>query len=478
MDALLERDPVTDPGIQPVPQEHRTLNAFDLAILWGDLGIGLLVLVTGALLVPGLGFVPALGTIVLGSILGVAMLSTAAAAGAQHGVPTMVLLRPVLGVRGSWIPSALNVVQLIGWTAVELWAMSYVANIVAERVFGFSLRPLWLVLAAVVCTALALWGPVGVTRVWMEKFGAWVIGGISVLVTIALLTSDGIGAAMSAPGAGGFPTFGPALDLVIAMPVSWFPLVADYTRFGARPRAAFFGTFWGYLVANIWLYSLGALLVLGAGAAPNPAGIALGVLAIAGGSVVGVVFLVGLLAGETDEAFANIYSGAVSMQNVFPKVPQSAFIVGIAAVGTVLAAVLTMELYESFLFLIGSVFVPLLGMLAADHFVVRRGRIDAGSLYDPRGRYGFSGGLRVVALVPWIAGFAVYHWINPSPLDWWLDVTGAIFGTPLSATWGWLNASIPAFLTAFVLGVVVFRDISSDSTDERGDLHEDRSQVR
>lgn len=477
MGAVVERDAGTGWGIRPVPQEHRTLTALDMAVLWGDLGIGLLVLVTGALLVPGLGFVPALGTIVLGSIVGVAMLSTAAAAGAQHGVPTMVLLRPVLGIRGSWIPSALNVTQLIGWTAVELWAMSYVADLVSERVFGFSSRTLWLILAAVVCTALALWGPVGVTRVWMEKFGAWVIGGISVLVTVALLTSDGIGAALTAPGAGGFPTFGPALDLVIAMPVSWFPLVADYTRFGARPRGAFFGTFWGYLVANIWLYSLGALLVLGAEAVPNPAGIALGVLTIAGGSVVGVLFLVGLLAGETDEAFANIYSGAVSLQNVFPRVSQRAFIVAIAAAGTVLAAVLTMELYESFLFLIGSVFVPLLGMLAADHFVVRRGRIDAASLYEPGGRYGFRGGMRGIALVPWIAGFVVYHWINPSPLDWWLDATGAIFGTPLSARWGWLNASIPAFLVGFGLGMIVFRDISSGSADKRGD-HEDRSQVR
>lgn len=461
MSALLERETVPDRGIQPVPPEDRRLSAVDMAVLWGDLGVGLLVLVTGGLLVPGLGFGTAVVTIVLGSIIGVAMLSLGAAAGAQHGIPTMVLLRPVLGIKGSWAASGLNLIQLVGWTAVELWAMSYVADLVSSRVFGFSSRGLWLALTAVVCTGLALWGPVGVTRVWMEKFGAWVIGGISVAVTIAVLTSDGVGAALSAPGAGGFPTFGSALDLVIAMPVSWFPLVADYTRFGSRAKGAFFGTFWGYLVANIWLYTLGAMLILSAGATPDPAGIALGILTIAGGSVVGILFLAGLLAGETDEAFANIYSGAVSLQNIFPKAPQRSLVVLVAAIGTGLAAVLTMELYESFLFLIGSVFVPLLGVFAADHFLVRRGRIDVQSLYRDQGRYRYTGGVRWAALVPWLAGFVTYHWINPSPLAWWLELNAAVFGDPLSVRFPWLSASIPSFAIAFLLGALLLRDISS-----------------
>lgn len=474
MSTVLERGSVQDHGIRPVPPADRRLSAVDMAVLWGDLGIGLLVLVTGGLLVPGLGFATALVTIVIGSIIGVALLSIAAAAGAQHGIPTMVLLRPVLGIRGSWVASGFNLIQLIGWTAVELWAMSYVADLVSSRVFGFSNRGMWLAAMAIVCTGFALWGPVGVTRVWMEKFGAWVIGGISLLVTIAVLTSAGIGAALAAPGRGGFPTFGSGLDLVIALPVSWFPLVADYTRFGSRARSAFFGTFWGYLVANIWLYALGALLILSGGATPDPAGIAVGILAIAGGSVVGILFLVGLLAGETDEAFADIYSGAVTLQNIFPKAPQKGLVLAVSAIGTGLAAALTMELYESFLFLIGSIFVPLLGVFAADHFFVRRGRIDSEQLYQEHGRYWFSGGVRVVALVPWVAGFVIYHWINPSPLDWWLELNAAIFGDPLVARFPWLNASVPAFLVSFLLGAVMLRDISSGPNELRGD-DEDRS---
>jgi NCS1 family nucleobase:cation symporter-1 len=456
MSGVMERlDAVSDWGIEPVPPERRTLSGFDLAVLWGDLGVGLLVLVTGALLVPGLGFPAAAAAIVLGSVAGTALLALAGAAGAEHGVTSMVLFRPVLGVRGSWVPSGLNALQLVGWTAVELWAMSFVADLVVRRVFGWSARPLWLAIAAVVCTGLALWGPLGVTRVWMKRFAAWMVTAICVAVTIAVLAGDGLGDALTRPGAGGFPTFGLALDLVIAMPVSWLPLVADYTRFGRTPRAALGGTFAGYLVANVWLYLLGALLVLGAGAEPSPAGIATGVLAIAGGSVAGALFLAGLLAGETDEAFADVYSAALSLRNIFPGLSRTVATLAIAGVSAALAAWLTMERYESFLFLLGSVFVPLFGILVADHFFNRRRRIAVADLYADGGRYWYRNGVRPAALVPWAAGFVVYHWIAPTGPAWWLDWTEGLVGTPLAARWPWLSASLPAFGVAFAAALLL-----------------------
>ena len=449
MEAIAERVGVLDGsevGIDPVPREKRTLSAWDVAVLWGDLGIGLLVLVTGALLVPGLGFTTALIAIVIGSVLGVGLLALVAGAGADEGVPSMVLLRPLLGTRGSWVPTALNVAQLIGWTAVELWAMSFVADLVSQEVFGFSARGFWLGAAALVCTALALWGPVAVTRVWMERFGLWVIGGISLAVTILVFTSGDLSLSrLTAAGSGGFPTFGPALDLVIAMPISWLPLVADYTRFATSPRSARAGTFWGYLIANVWLYALGCLLVLGAGATPDPGGIAAGILTLAGGSIAGILFLTGLLVGETDEAFANIYSGAVSLQNVFERVPQKAFVVVIASVGTALAAGFDMLAYESFLFLIGSVFVPLFGVFAASLLARGWGRALAPA----------------AAFAAWIVGFLLYHWVSPSPLDWWIEAVTALVGDPLSVRFTWLSASPVAFAAAAGLALAASRPVSS-----------------
>jgi NCS1 family nucleobase:cation symporter-1 len=452
---VLERvDSLSEWGIEPVPKEHRVLSGVDAAVLWGDLGIGLLVLVTGALLVPGLGFAQAATVIVIGSLIGVVLLALGAAAGAQHGIPTMVLFRPVLGVRGSWLPSALNALQLIGWTAVELWAISLVADIVAQRIFEVSARPLWLLIAAIVCTGLAVWGPVGVARVWMKRFGAWIIVSICLVVTVLALGSGGLGRALEQKGTGGFPTLGPGLDLVIAMPVSWLPLVADYTRFSARPRGAFSGTLVGYLTANVWLYLLGILLVLGWGSSPDPAGIAITILAIAGGPIAGGFFLVGLLVGETDEAFADIYSGAVSLQNIFPQASQRTLTVAIAATATGMAAWLTMDRYESFLFLLGSVFVPLFGILAADHFIVRRSQIDISSLYRSGGKYWFSNGVRLGALVTWVAGFLTYHWVLPTGPEWWVSIITTVTETPLSVRWPWLSASILSFGVAFLLALV------------------------
>jgi NCS1 family nucleobase:cation symporter-1 len=444
----LDGEPATE--IDPIPPSRRSLSGFDVAVLWGDLGIGLLVLVTGGLLVPGLGFGAALLAIVLGSVIGAGLLALIGAVGAQHGLPTMVLFRPLLGRRGSWIPSALNAAQLIGWTAVEFWAMSLVADLVARTVFGFSARWLWLAVTACTCTWLALWGPVGVTRVWMKKFGAWLITGICLTVTALVLTRPGISAALSAPGTGTWPGFGAAVDLVIAMPISWLPLVADYTRFASGPRAAWGGTFGGYLVANVWLYALGALLVLGADATPDPAGLATGVLAIAGGSLAGIMFLAGLLVGETDEAFADIYSGALSLNNVWPRASQRSLALGVAVIATTLAAWLTMQRYESFLFLIGSVFVPLFGILTAEYLVFRPMQTTGARLLDfERER------VRWASFLPWIGGFLVYHWIAPTGPEAWIETVTAAFGTPLGQRWPLLSASIPSFAVALVVTLII-----------------------
>src|ERR687888_1187992 len=192
-------------GIRPVPPEHRRLKGLDFAVLWGDLSVGLLVLLTGALLVPALGFREALLAIVVGSLLGCVPLALVGLAGAREGVPGMVLFRPVLGRQGSYLPSILNIAQLVGWTGFEFWAMSLVANQMSIRLFDFSSRWLWLGVVAVVCTALALGGPILVVRRWLERFGAWVVAGVAAWITIRVLTTAHLGTLWSSPGKGGFP---------------------------------------------------------------------------------------------------------------------------------------------------------------------------------------------------------------------------------------------------------------------------------
>jgi putative hydroxymethylpyrimidine transporter CytX len=389
--------------------------------------VGLLVLEAGALLVPGLTLAQAMLATLIGTLAGNLLLALAGMAGSDHAIPTMVLLRPVLGQRGSYLPSLFNLIQLIGWTAFELWVIALAANRVSQALFGFSSYGFWLVLSAIWCVLLALGGPLVVIRQWLEKFGVWLVYGVTAWMTITLFVQHDVLSLLGQAGTGDLP-FWLAVDLVVAMPISWMPLVADYNRFAKGSRPAFWGTYLGYLLANVWFYSLGALFILTLEiAAPTPENLAAAIMALTGG----VVALIVILVDETDNAFADIYSAAVTLQNVFPEVSQRLLVMVIGAIGLALAAFLTMGRYFDFLLLIGSVFVPLFGILAADHFVLRRRHLDVEELYRAGGAYWYQGGVNWLAIAAWAGGVAVYH------------VISRVVPT--------LGASVPSFVAAFLL---------------------------
>src|SRR5918911_1908676 len=200
---MLNKPP--DWGIEPVPLRERKLGFLDFLVLWGSLGAGLLVMLAGTLLVPGLGLGAALVAIVVGTLLGNLLLLVPAAIGSDYGVPTMVALRPTLGIRGSYLPSFVNVVQLVGWTAFELIIMATAASAITERLFGVSIYGLWLLALALLCTALAIGGPLIVVRAWLETFGIWLLLGTTAYLTYYLLSNYSLGALMAQPGAGDLP---------------------------------------------------------------------------------------------------------------------------------------------------------------------------------------------------------------------------------------------------------------------------------
>jgi NCS1 family nucleobase:cation symporter-1 len=117
-------------------------------------------------------------------------------------VPAMVLLRPVFGQQGSYLATIFNVVQLIGWTAFELWVIGLAADQVGQVLFGFSNHYLWVAVFAVWCTLLALGGPLVVVREWLEKFGIWIVYGVTIWMTVYLFTRYDIIALLDRPGTG------------------------------------------------------------------------------------------------------------------------------------------------------------------------------------------------------------------------------------------------------------------------------------
>ena len=446
-------------GIAPVPREHRLLGFFDYAVLWGDLGVGLLVLAAGALLVPGLGLGQALLAIVVGTLIGNFLLALAGVLGSNYGIPTMVSLRGVLGVRGSYLPTILNVIQLIGWGAFEIIIMAQVANTIAEKVFGVSIYLFWAALFAIFCTLLAVGGPLVVVRQWLEKFAIWLVVLTTAILTAYLLTHYDVPALMTRPGNGQL-SFWLGVDLVIAMPVSWLPLISDYNRFARTTGRAFWGTYIGYFISNVWFYGLGALMVLALQADDVIAALAALAAGITvAGLPVGWLGLLVILADETDNAFADIYSAAVSGQNMLPHARQRWLAIVIGVLCFVLAAIVPLSQYEGFLFLLGSFFVPLFGVLVADYFVLRRGRYDMKQIYETSGLYWYSRGVNVWAVVAWLVGVIAYQLIAPS-----VTLPGILnsWHETIAQSMPWLGASIPSFVLPLVLYLVLARVVMKE----------------
>ena len=406
--ARLRRPP--EWGVEPVPPSLRILRTFDLFVLWSSLGAGLLVFQAGTLLVgaagSGLGLTLWEVAIVaiIGSVIGSLMLAAAARHGSRAGVPTMVSLRPILGKRGSYVPTAANVFQLLGWSAFELLVMGIAAATLTGNVFGPATAVLFIPLFGLFVAALALGGPLAVVRAWLERFAIWFVYASTAAIAIALLLRVPDPGIRSTPGLfGGTTSILLALDLVIAMPVSWWPLVSDYNRFARSSKDSFVGTTAGYSIANAAFYLLGAGLLA--------YGLTLGetnYLAVIGALGLGAFPLLIILVDETDNAFANVYSTAVSIQNLAPHRRQLAFIIGATAIALVASGTLWAlgqgigGAYETFLFLVGGLFVPLLGVVIADSFVVRRGRYSEDEFSNAAPRW------RWPAFASWVPAAALY----------------------------------------------------------------------
>ena len=424
-------------GIDPVPARLRVLGGLDTGLLWGNLGVSLLVIVAGAALVPALSLPDAFVAILVGCLIGNLMLAVAGAIGADARVPGMVLMRAPLGQRGSYLPTGINVLQGIGWSVFELLIIASAAAALSDELFGFRAQWLWTLVFGAFALILALLGPIGFVRRFIRRFAIWAVPLAVGYLTWWALDGTDLGALWDAPGEGGISVWQGA-DIVVAITVSWVPYAADYTRFSRTRRGAFWGTGLGYLVPDAWLLALGVVLVLSRDLG-DPA--ALPAVVVAGGFAA-IVALVALLVTETDEAFANVYSAAVSLQNIVPRAPQKLLLIIVTATATTGALVIDLVSYQSFLLLLGSVFVPLFAVLLADWLSVGRHYAYADVFGTPAWRPGL--------IAAWLAGFALYQWLYPTGPSRWVELVGKL--SP--PDWG-IGATVPSFLVSFGIASIV-----------------------
>ena len=376
-------------GIDPVPPKHRVLGGFHYFILWSSLGVGLLVFSAGSFLSDA-PFYQALLAIIIGSITGSVLLSMAGKIGSDSAVPSIIGIRPAFGLYGSYLAAILNIIQLIGWTTFEILILSKAA----EQLTNTNVTIMWNILFGVVITMLGIFGPLFVVKQWLSKFAIWIVYASSAIILITLLLQN-LPNVLSEEGNN--MSFFVALDIVIAMPVSWMPLVSDYNRFAKSGKGAFMGTMLGFSITNIIFYVGGLLFGVG-----DISSIIISIQAI----LFGFILLV-MIVDEIDNAFADIYSAAVSSQNIFHNLNQRHLIIGFSAVSTVLAIFVSIEGYEQFLFLIGALFIPLFGVLLTDYFVIKRGRYQHDMMYGNNIiKIGYP------AIVSWFTGALTYYLLS------------------------------------------------------------------
>ena len=416
--------PATDnKALTPVADADRVFRWHEHASLWFSLGVGLLVIQVGAYLVPAVGSRDAVLAIVLGSLVGAGLLAWTAKLGCDSGLTSAGLMHSTYGSYFARLPVLLNIAQLIGWTTFELVIMRDGTAAIAKQSFGLSLDGP----GGMLLTTL-LWGTVLVlllagsmtrlVRKIISRFGmplviasllwlTWQFGG--------QVQAKGFDAFWARPGDGSKSMLS-AMDLVIAMPVSWLPLVADYARHGRSGRSAMGGTWLGYAIANIWCYALGVLVV----SVAQPDANLVGVLLLAQG---GLIALSLILIDEIDNAYGDVYSGAVSAHSIKPSWTIRQWGMGLAIVCTGLALVLPMHSLEPFLLLLSSVFVPLYGVIL--------GRLGVGnpSFAPPQRK------VDLTAALLWLAGVAAYHLIAK-----WAPQWGSALPTlALTFTLAWLT---------------------------------------
>lgn len=432
----------TDPSTAEVAKTlagptPRSLGTLDQGAFWVNLGVSLLGF-TGAATVmmpagaPPLSFVAALAATVVGTIIGSVMLGLSAVPGAQTQAPSMVLLRGLFGAKLSYLPTLLNVVQLIGWGTFEILAITQGA----QAIFGGGPRWPWVIAVGLLTTAMTIW-PLGAVRL-LRRY-------VTVAVAIALvyLFVQVLRQPIPDVNAGSWRGFWYGTDAALAVAVSFIPLASDYSRHAKSTKAAFSTAVVGYSVSQIACYALGLLVLLQAGTLDEPYRPFLAV-------PLGALFLGVIVLREVDQSFADTYSTGVSLQNLLPRTDRRVLTGAIGVLTTVMALTLDMDQYAGFLTLIGSVFVPMFGVLAADYFGRNRHR-------DPAASWDLSetAPSRWRMLLAWVVGLAVYQLIHPGDAGFWskgwTNLASALHFTPAD----WMSASLFSFIAAAVLAYLL-----------------------
>ena len=358
-------------------KEKRT-SIFENGLIWFGAGVSLAEILTGTAFAP-LGFQKGILAIIIGHIIGCTMLFLAGVIGGKTRRSAMETVKMSFGQNGGVFFSFLNVFQLVGWTAI----MIYDGALAADGVLNTG-RWVW---CLVIGALIIVWILVGITN--LGKINTIAMAALFIL-TLVLCKVIFFSGAVGNVDTSEAMSFGAAVELAVAMPLSWLPLISDYTREAEEPVKATAVSAVVYGIISCWMY------VIGMGAAIYTGEYDIAQIMVKAG--LGIAGLLIIVFSTVTTTFLDAYSAGISAESVFSKLNGKYAAVAVTVIGTVGAIVYPMDNITDFLYLIGSVFAPMIAIQIADFFILKR----ADSLSDA---------IDVTNIVIWIVGFVLYRYL-------------------------------------------------------------------
>ncbi len=367
-----------------------TLSNLSLVALWFGASVSIAEIMTGGVLAP-MGFSTAFVGIVLGHLIGGFLLYAGGLLGGYMKVPSMVCTQAAFGKGGSWLFAILNILQLIGWPAIMIIVGSQAADTISVQAFGISAPTVWtLALGGAIIAWIAL-GQAGFSKLNVVAVG--LLFGLSVILGFIVLGEDAVYAPVKSDQS---LSAGLALELSIIMPLSWLPLIADYTCKASKPKKGALFSAISYTVGSILMYVIGLGAAIYSGSA-DPSQMLLA-------ANLGLFALLIVILSTVTTTFMDAYSAGVSTLALFPKLNARNVAIVMATIGLVLALWVPMQQYEHFLYAIGSVFGPLFAIVLSDFYLFKNRIIDPKLL------------LHVNGVIAWVIGVIAYYVFQG--LDW------------------------------------------------------------
>ena len=354
--------------------EEKRTSVFENGLIWFGAAVSIAEILTGTYFAP-LGFTKGLLAILIGHIIGCTMLFFAGLIGGKVRKSAMETAKMSFGNKGALLFSVLNIIQLVGWTAI----MIYDGALAVNGIFNIG-NWIWCI---IIGSLIILWILIGIKN--LGKVNTIAMAALFILTIVLSFVIFGKGKMQSIGGEG--MTFGAAVELSVAMPLSWLPLISDYTREAQKPVKATAVSAITYGIVSLWMY------VIGMGAAIFTAESDIAQIMVKAG--LGIAGLLIIVFSTVTTTFLDAYSAGVSSESLSSKINGKWVAVAVTVIGAVGAIFLPLTDITDFLYFIGSVFAPVVAIQIADFFILKQNKETSA----------FS----VQNLIIWFVGFVIYR---------------------------------------------------------------------